>query len=153
MLRNPSRAEPERSMWQCRAWRRRVWRFRGGWRRYRGHWRRQCRSWQWVWVPSAHSESTTSAPQQTSPLWRDELAADDLCDNDDHEDEERGDWKEVWDDTEVMLEAEQQGHKNTFSSQVYNRDVDQFFYDHRIKKLTIQKLCETMWWSYSQKKN
>jgi hypothetical protein len=61
-----------------------------------------------------HRECTTSAP--TSPLCRDELATD-LRDIDDHEDEEHGDWEELGDDTEIMIEVQKQGHRKTFSSQ------------------------------------
>jgi hypothetical protein len=28
---------------------------------------------------------------------------------------------------------------------VYKRDADYIFYDHQNKKLTTQKLCETVW--------
>jgi hypothetical protein len=34
---------------------------------------------------------------------------------------------------------------------VYKRDADHVFYDHRNKKLATQKLCGTVWWSYSPK--
>jgi hypothetical protein len=40
--------------------------------------------------------------------------ADNLRDNNDQEDKERGYSKEAGDDTEIVLEVEQQGHKNTF---------------------------------------
>jgi hypothetical protein len=58
----------------------------------------------------------SSALKQIAPIWRDELAADNIRDNYDHKDKERGDWEEVGDDTEVVLEVEQQGHKSTFNS-------------------------------------
>jgi hypothetical protein len=85
------------------------------------------------------------SPLKTTPIW---------TDSDDHEDEDRGDWEEVGDDTEIVLEVEQLGHKNTFSLHmmnthtytltIYKGDADQFFYDHQNKKLTTQKLYETV---------
>jgi hypothetical protein len=43
-------------------------------------------------------------------------------------------------------------NRHIYTIAVYKRDADYIFYDHRNKKLTTEKLCGTVWWSYSPKK-
>jgi hypothetical protein len=53
--------------------------------------------------------------------------------------------------TSMNIFSPKRMNTNTYTIAVYKRDIDHVFYNHRNQKLTTQKLCETMWWSYSPK--
>jgi hypothetical protein len=77
-------------------------------------------------------EEVEDDAQADSTTWRDEFAVDDLCDSNEHGDEERGDWTaNTQKHLQFTLEAEQT-YVRTFA--VYKGDTNRFIYDHRNKK-------------------